>query len=83
MATAEAETGRPVSGCSEEWLMRPTCQSCRKISPPLAWTASVTSFQPSTCSSEWMPGAAGYPLPWREICVASEISNPPGVARWR
>jgi len=24
--------------------MRPTCQSWRKISPPLAWTASVTSF---------------------------------------
>jgi hypothetical protein len=32
--------------------MRPTCQSRRKIDPPLACTASVTFFQPATCASE-------------------------------
>ena len=36
LAMADAETGSPVSGCSEVWLERPTCQSWRKIRPPLA-----------------------------------------------
>ena len=29
---------------------RPTCHSCTTILPPLACTASVTRFQPSSCS---------------------------------
>jgi hypothetical protein len=48
---AEGATGRPPAGCSERWLMRPTCQSWQKMWPPLACTASVTSFHPATCAS--------------------------------
>mmetsp|Transcript_33856 Transcript_33856/g.95858 ORF Transcript_33856/g.95858 Transcript_33856/m.95858 type:complete len:117 (-) Transcript_33856:312-662(-) len=42
------------------WEIRPQCHSWANISPPLAWTASVTAFQPATCSSEYMPGVKGY-----------------------
>ena len=49
---AEGATGAPPLGCSEVWETRPTCQSWMKMRPPLAWTASVTFFQPSTWASE-------------------------------
>jgi hypothetical protein len=32
------------------------CHSWMTISPPWAWTASVVSFHPSTCSSLQIPG---------------------------
>ncbi len=54
-AIAEGATGSAPpwkSGCE----MRPTCQSCRKIFPPAACTASVTLRQPATCASESIPG---------------------------
>ncbi len=35
---------------------RPVCISCTTILPPLAWTASVTSFQPATCCALNSPG---------------------------
>jgi len=44
-------TGNAPSGWNEECETRPTCHSCRKISPPLACTASTTSRQPAVCCS--------------------------------
>ena len=44
---AEADTGSPPPGWKDSWLTRPTCQSCRKIRPPAACTASVTFRQPA------------------------------------
>ena len=44
-------TGRAPPGWNEECETRPTCQSCRKMMAPRAWTASTTLRQPSTCSS--------------------------------
>ena len=41
------------------WVTRPVCMSCTKILPPLAWTASVTAFQPRTCASLNSPGMRG------------------------
>ena len=38
---------------------RPTCQSCNRMRPPASCTARVTSFQPSTCSRDQMPGVSG------------------------
>jgi hypothetical protein len=51
-ATAEGATGTSPPGRIEECDIRPVCQIWRTISPPFAWTASVTSRQPATCSSE-------------------------------
>jgi hypothetical protein len=44
-----ALTGWMPPGWIETWLTRPTCQSCVKIVPRFACTASVTLRQPSTC----------------------------------
>ncbi len=46
MAMAEADTGRtpPLKLLCEA---RPMCHNCRKILPPLAWTASVTFCHPA------------------------------------
>src|ERR1700753_3054219 len=76
----EAETGAapPVVWTCEE---RPVCQSCAKIRPPLACTASTILLQPSTCSSEYKPGAPNHPRPVMEMVVASEIIRPPSEAR--
>ena len=38
---------------------RPTCHSCKRMRPPASCTARVTSFQPSTCSRDQMPGVSG------------------------
>jgi len=53
---AEGPTGAPPPGWSERCEIRPTCQIWATISPPTAWTASVTRRQPSTCASLWRPG---------------------------
>ena len=58
-AIADGATGSAPSGCSDGCEIRPTCQSCRKIRPPAACTASVTRFQPAICSALWMPGVPG------------------------
>ena len=47
--------------------------------PPARCTASVTSFQPSTCARFHSPGAPGQPRPSRVMPVASEMIRP----RWR
>ena len=47
---ADGATGLPPPGCSESCEMRPTCQSCTTILPPASCTASVTCFQPASCS---------------------------------
>ena len=78
---ADGATGNMPSGCSDGCEIRPTCQSCRKMRPPAAWTASVTSRQPSTCSRLWMPGVQAYPWPCIETCVASEMISA-AEARW-
>ena len=44
------DTGCSPSGSSDGCEMRPTCQICATILPPLRCTASVTSFQPASCS---------------------------------
>ena len=54
--TAEGATGSAPPGCRSGCEMRPTCQSCRNILPPFAWTASVTLFQSATWRSVKMPG---------------------------
>ena len=36
IGTAEGATGKAPPGWNEECETRPTCQSCRKINPPLA-----------------------------------------------
>ena len=54
-AIALGATGRsPFRNTGSE--IRPTCQSCSTMRPPAACTACVTCFQPSTCSSDQMPG---------------------------
>jgi len=58
-AMALGATGNSPFGCKEGCEILPTCQSCKKMRPPLWCTASVTRFQPSTCSGEWMPGVRG------------------------
>src|ERR1700743_2050830 len=77
---AEAETGAwpPVVSTREE---RPVCQSCAKIRPPLACTASTTLRHPSICCSEYSPGAPNHPRAAKEIVVASEMIRPPSEAR--
>ena len=50
--TAEGATGTAPPGCMLEWEMRPVCQICRNMKPPLACTASVTIRQPAICSGE-------------------------------
>jgi hypothetical protein len=44
------DTGCSPAGSSEACEMRPTCQIWATIRPPLRCTASVTRFQPATCS---------------------------------
>jgi hypothetical protein len=52
IGTADGATGSTPPGWNEECETRPTCQSWRKINPPLAWTASTTPRQPLICCSE-------------------------------
>ena len=52
IGTADGATGSTPPGWNEECETRPTCQSCRKIKPPLACTASTTPRQPAICASE-------------------------------
>ena len=42
--TSEADTGG-LPSWKDEWLCRPWCHSWAKMTPPLACTASVTSYQ--------------------------------------
>ena len=55
---ADGATGAAPPGCRLLCEKRPTCHSWQTILPPAAWTASVTSFQPATCSSVQMPGVS-------------------------
>lgn len=64
-------------------VARPAWVSWTNIRPPLAWTASVTCFQATACSSLQMPGAVWYARPDGETAFASAISRPPSEARWR
>jgi hypothetical protein len=82
IGTADGATGSAPPGWNEECETRPTCQSWRKITPPLAWTASTTSRQPSTCSANQTPGTSGLPTPLATTGDASAMINPPAVARW-
>ena len=51
-AIADGATTLAPAGRLFGWPMRPVCISCTKIFAPLAWTAAVTGFQPSTCAAE-------------------------------
>ena len=55
-ATADGATGWRWWGVLSGWEIRPTCMSWTKTRPPAAWTASVVSRQPCTCSGVCRPG---------------------------
>ena len=55
-ASADGPTHSAPAGRLAACVTRPVCISCTTILPPLACTASVTSFQPATCCALNRPG---------------------------
>ena len=58
-------TGSPPPGCKSGCETRPTCQSCRKMRPPLACTPDVVSFQPDLLPATRCRGSECSPYPVR------------------
>src|ERR1700757_3161623 len=65
------------SGCEDD----PVCHSWAKISPPAAWTASVTADHALTCASVNSPGTSCQPTASRLTHTPSLMIRP-AEARW-